>query len=68
VLGTVGGGTGLPTQSVGLRILGLAGAGHAAALAEVAACLCLAGEVSIIAALSSGQFTRAHQNLARERR
>jgi hydroxymethylglutaryl-CoA reductase (NADPH) len=68
VLGTVGGGTDLPTQSVGLRILGLLGPGHAAALAEVAACLCLAGEVSIIAALSSGQFTRAHQNLARERR
>jgi hydroxymethylglutaryl-CoA reductase (NADPH) len=68
VLGTVGGGTSLPTQSVGLRILGLAGAGHAAALAEVAACLCLAGEISICAALSSGQFTRAHQNLARDRR
>ena len=68
VLGTVGGGTSLPAQSVGLRILGLAGAGHAAALAEVAACLCLAGEVSIGAALSSGQFTRAHQTLARERR
>jgi hydroxymethylglutaryl-CoA reductase (NADPH) len=67
VLGTIGGGTGLPTQSVGLRILGLAGTGHAAALAEVATCLCLAGEVSIIAALSSGQFTRAHQSLARER-
>jgi hydroxymethylglutaryl-CoA reductase (NADPH) len=68
VLGTVGGGTSLPTQSVGLRILGLAGTGHAAALAEVAACLCLAGEVSIGAALSSGQFTRAHQTLARDRR
>jgi len=68
VLGTVGGGTSLPSQSVGLRILGLAGSGHAAALAEVAACLCLAGELSIGAALSSGQFTRAHQALARDRR
>jgi hydroxymethylglutaryl-CoA reductase (NADPH) len=68
VLGTVGGGTGLPSQSAGLRIMGLAGPGHAAALAEVAACLCLAGEVSIIAALSSGQFTRAHKSLARERK
>jgi hydroxymethylglutaryl-CoA reductase (NADPH) len=48
--------------------MGLAGAGHAAALAEVAACLCLAGEISICAALSSGQFTRAHQTLARDRR
>jgi hydroxymethylglutaryl-CoA reductase len=46
----------------------LAGAGHAAALAEVAACLCLAGEISICAALSSGQFTRVQQNPARDRR
>ncbi len=67
VLGTVGGGTGLPSQSASLNILGLAGPGKAAALAEVAAALCLAGEISIIAALSAGQFTDAHRNLARGR-
>jgi hydroxymethylglutaryl-CoA reductase (NADPH) len=67
VLGTVGGGTGLPSQSVGLRILKLAGSGHASAFAEVAATLCLAGEISIIAALASGQFTAAHRSLARDR-
>ena len=67
VLGTVGGGTGLPSQSAGLRILKLSGPGKASAFAEVAAALCLAGEISIIAALSSGQFTAAHRNLARER-
>ena len=67
VLGTVGGGTGLPSQAASLNILGLAGPGKAAALAEVAAAVCLAGEISIIAALSAGQFTDAHRNLARGR-
>jgi hydroxymethylglutaryl-CoA reductase (NADPH) len=65
MVGTVGGGTGLPSQKACLNILGLSGPGHAAALAEVAAALCLAGELSIIGALSSGDFSRAHRLLAR---
>ena len=65
IVGTVGGGTKLPSQSACLEILGLRGAGHARALAEVAAALALAGELSIIGALSAGEFTRAHQKLAR---
>lgn len=68
MVGTVGGGTGLPTQSVGLRILGLQGTGNARALAEVTAALCLAGEISIIGALAAGEFGRAHKSLARDRR
>jgi hydroxymethylglutaryl-CoA reductase (NADPH) len=67
MLGTVGGGTGLPTQSAGLRMLGLQGTGNAAALAEVVGALCLAGEISIIAALSAGHFGHAHKKLARHR-
>lgn len=65
IVGTVGGGTGLPSQRGGLEILGLAGTGHARALAEVCAGLALAGELSIIAALSAGHFTSAHERLAR---
>jgi hydroxymethylglutaryl-CoA reductase (NADPH) len=65
IVGTVGGGTGLPTQRACLEILGLAGAGHARAFAEVTAALALAGELSIIGALTAGHFTRAHQQLAR---
>lgn len=65
IVGTVGGGTGLPAQRACLEILGLAGAGRARALAEVAAGLALAGELSIIAALAAGHFTRAHAKLAR---
>jgi hydroxymethylglutaryl-CoA reductase (NADPH) len=67
IVGTVGGGTGLPSQAACLDILGLRGTGHARALAEVATALALAGELSIIAALASGEFTRAHERLARER-
>ncbi|MEZ5909943.1 MAG: hydroxymethylglutaryl-CoA reductase [Hyphomicrobiaceae bacterium] len=67
LVGSVGGGTGLPSQSAGLAILGLAGTGKAAALAEVAAVLCLAGEISIIGAIAAGHFARAHELLARRR-
>lgn len=67
IMGTVGGGTGLPTQAAGLDLLGLRGEGRAPALAEVCAALCLAGELSIIAALSAGQFAEAHGRLARGR-
>jgi hydroxymethylglutaryl-CoA reductase (NADPH) len=65
IVGTVGGGTKLPTQKACLDLLGLAGSGHARAFAEVTAALLLAGELSIIGALTAGHFTRAHQRLAR---
>lgn len=68
IVGTVGGGTGLPGQRACLEMLGLAGANHAPAFAEVCAALALAGELSIIGALSAGDFTRAHEKLARGRR
>jgi len=60
VVGTVGGGTGLPSQRACLEILGMAGKGKAQSLAELCGALALAGEISIAAALSSGEFTRAH--------
>ncbi|NBB80057.1 MAG: 3-hydroxy-3-methylglutaryl-CoA reductase [Verrucomicrobia bacterium] len=68
IVGTVGGGTGLPTQSACLKLLCLRGTGHARAFAEVCAATALAGELSIIAALASGKFTRAHEVLARRRK
>jgi len=67
IIGTVGGGTGLPSQRACLELMGLAGNGHARAFAEVCAGLLLAGELSIIGALASGEFTKAHQRLARGR-
>jgi hydroxymethylglutaryl-CoA reductase (NADPH) len=65
IVGSIGGGTGLPSQKACLDILGLGGAGRARAFAEVAAALALAGELSIIGAITAGHFTRAHQELAR---
>jgi hydroxymethylglutaryl-CoA reductase (NADPH) len=65
MVGTVGGGTGLPTQQACLKLMGLSGSGNSRALAEVCAGLLLAGELSIIAALSAGHFSRAHRKLAR---
>lgn len=68
MVGTVGGGTGLPSQRACLDLLGLAGTDHAPAFAEVCAALALAGELSIIGALSAGDFVRAHEKLARDHR
>lgn len=65
MVGTVGGGTHLPSQKACLDILGLAGSGNARALAEVTASLCLAGELSIVGAFCAGHFSRAHHKLAR---
>jgi hydroxymethylglutaryl-CoA reductase (NADPH) len=67
LVGSVGGGTGLPSQSAALSLLGLKGAGHGAALAEVAAALCLCGEISIMGAIAAGHFASAHDKLARRR-
>ena len=65
MVGTVGGGTSLPTQRACLEILGMAGAGHAQALAEICGALALAGEISLTSAICANEFARAHQKLAR---
>lgn len=68
IVGTVGGGTALPSQKGCLEIMGLRGEGKAAALAEVCAAVCLAGEISIMGAFCAGDFARAHQRMARGKR
>lgn len=60
-LGTVGGGTGLPTQREALSILG---AKSSSELAKVFAAACLAAEVSLLASLAEGSLARAHKELA----
>jgi hydroxymethylglutaryl-CoA reductase (NADPH) len=69
-VGTVGGGTGLPTQGEALEVLGLAGGGdppgdNADALAEVIAVGALAGELSLVAAFTSRHLSSAHEELGR---
>jgi hydroxymethylglutaryl-CoA reductase (NADPH) len=68
MVGSVGGGTALPSQKACLDILGVAGPGKAAAFAELCAALCLAGELSIAGALCGGSFCRAHRVLGRTRK
>jgi hydroxymethylglutaryl-CoA reductase (NADPH) len=65
MVGTVGGGTSLPSAKACLDILGLAGTGKSTALAEVCGAIVLAGELSIIAAFCSGDFAKAHHALSR---
>ncbi len=69
-VGTVGGGTKLPTQAEALDVLGLSGGGdpagsNADALAEVIAAGALAGELSLLAALASRHLSSAHEDLGR---
>jgi len=69
-VGTVGGGTKLPTQAEGLDVLGYGGGGdppgsNADALAEVIAAGTLAGELSLLAALASRHLSSAHADLGR---
>jgi len=67
LIGTVGGGTGLPEQQECLKLMGCAGAGKSAAFAEVIAGFCLALELSTLSALAADEFASAHERLGRNR-
>jgi hydroxymethylglutaryl-CoA reductase (NADPH) len=64
---TVGGGTALGTSRECLEILGCAGAGRARKFAEIVAATLLAGEISMAAAIASGEFAAAHETYGRNR-
>ncbi|HSR51919.1 MAG TPA: hydroxymethylglutaryl-CoA reductase [Acidobacteriota bacterium] len=66
-IATVGGGTDLPTQRECLQLLGCHGSGHSKRLAEIAAATALAGEISMGAAIASGEFAAAHDHYGRNR-
>lgn len=66
IVGTVGGGTGLPTQRECLDLLGCQGPGSARKLAEICGAVALAGELSGAAALAAGHFVDAHRSLGRK--
>lgn len=67
MIGTVGGGTSLPTQKECLQLMDCYGPGKAKKLAEICGALVLAGEISIAAALSAGHFSEAHQKFGRKK-
>jgi hydroxymethylglutaryl-CoA reductase (NADPH) len=61
VVGTVGGGTNLPTQSECLTLLDCDGDGTARKFAEIVAATLVGGELAIGAALANGRFIEAHR-------
>ena len=72
-VGTVGGGTRLPTQREALSLLGVAGGGdppgsNARKFAEIVAAAVLAGELNLLAALAANELARAHRMLGRRGR
>ncbi|MBI3486264.1 hydroxymethylglutaryl-CoA reductase [Candidatus Daviesbacteria bacterium] len=64
-IGTVGGGTKLPSQNEALKILGVEGEGKADEFAKIIAATTLAGELSLIASLAEGTLASAHQKYGR---
>eukprot|EP00656_Telonema_subtile_P020363 TRINITY_DN21488_c0_g1_i3.p1 TRINITY_DN21488_c0_g1~~TRINITY_DN21488_c0_g1_i3.p1 ORF type:complete len:218 (-),score=78.17 TRINITY_DN21488_c0_g1_i3:90-743(-) len=70
-VGTVGGGTALPAQHACLKLLGVQGAAaqpgaNATRLASVIAAAVLAGELSLLSALCSGDLVKSHLKLNRK--
>lgn len=65
IVGTVGGGTRLPTAREALRLMDCTGSDTAGRYAEICAAMVLGGELSIVAALCSGDFARAHESFGR---
>lgn len=68
IVGTYGGGAGLPTQRECLEILGCFGRDKARKFAEIVAGVVLAGELSLASAISSLEWVDAHERLGRNRK
>lgn len=67
IVGTVGGGTSLPTQRECLELMDCYGEGKSRKFAEICGAVVLAGELSIAAALSAGHFASAHKKFGRKK-
>lgn len=67
VIGTVGGGTSLPTQRDCLEMLGCYGPGKLFRFAEIIAATCLALDISTGAAITANEFVSAHERFGRNR-
>ena len=73
-MGTVGGGTQLASQSACLNLLGVKGASkdspgsNSRLLASIVAGSVLAGELSLMSAISAGQLVKSHMKYNRSSR
>jgi len=68
LVGTVGGGTRLPSQRECLDLIGCSRPGSARKLAEIAGAAVLAGELALVAALASDTFAQAHAAYGRPKK
>jgi len=66
IVGTVGGGTSLPTQKESLELMDCSKPEDIGKFAEVCCAAALAGELSIGAAIAEGHFASAHQKHGRK--
>ena len=65
VIGTIGGGTSLPTQRECLNIMGCYGAEKVLKFAEIIAAVILAGEISLAGSIAANDFVEAHEKYGR---
>jgi hydroxymethylglutaryl-CoA reductase len=65
VIGTVGGGTALPTQMECLEMMGCYGSGKVSRFGEIIASVALGLELSTLGALANGTFALSHERLGR---
>lgn len=67
IVGTYGGGTGLPTQRECLEVLGCYGDGKVHKFAEICAATVLAGDTSLTSAILAGHWVESHDRMGRNR-
>ena len=67
IVGTVGGGTSLPSAQECLDVMGCRGSGQVGRFAELLAATALAGDLSLMAAFCQHEFVAAHERLGRNR-
>ena len=66
MIGTVGGGTNLPTQKEALQIMGIKDSGDTKKFATIIVSAVLAGELSLLASQSAGTLGKSHIKLGRK--
>ena len=67
IVGTYGGGTGLPTQRECLELLGCHGKDKVLKFAEIVGAVVLSGDLSLSAAIMADEWVSSHEELGRNR-
>ena len=67
IVGTYGGGTGLPTQRECLELLGCQGKDKVLKFAEIVGAVVLSGDLSLSAAIMADEWVSSHEELGRNR-